>query len=77
MQSTSGAIIVPKTLNGENDIDTLCLQAIHDLMTDGASRIKRSKLCRTLSAHGRTREHKGRHGLDLGGGSSYDYLVES
>ncbi len=37
MQSTSGANIAPKTLNGENDIDTLCLQAIHDLMKDGAS----------------------------------------
>ncbi len=35
MQSTSGANIAPKTLNGENDIDTLCLQ-------DGASRKKRS-----------------------------------
>ncbi len=40
MQSTSGANIAPKTLNGENDIDTLCLQAIHDLMKDGASRKK-------------------------------------
>jgi hypothetical protein len=25
MESTSGARITPKTLNGENDIDTLCL----------------------------------------------------
>ncbi len=32
MQSTSGANIAPKTLSGENDLDTLCLQAIHDLM---------------------------------------------
>ena len=42
MQSTSGANIAPKTLNGENDIDTLCLQTIHDLMKDGASRKKLS-----------------------------------
>ncbi len=42
MQSTSGANIAPKTLNGENDLDTLCLQAIHDLMKDGASRKKLS-----------------------------------
>ena len=42
MQSTSGANIAPKTLNGENDLDTLCLQAIHDLMKDGASRNKLS-----------------------------------
>ncbi len=42
MQSTSGANIAPKTLNSENDIDTLCLQAIHDLMKDGASRKKLS-----------------------------------
>jgi hypothetical protein len=42
MQSTSGTNIAPKTLNGENDIDTLCLQAIHDLMKDGASRKKLS-----------------------------------
>ena len=42
MQSTSSANIAPKTLNGENDIDTLCLQAIHDLMKDGASRKKLS-----------------------------------
>jgi hypothetical protein len=31
-----------KTLNGGNDIDTLCLQAIHELMKDGASRKKLS-----------------------------------
>ncbi len=31
-----------KTLNGENDIDTLCLQAIHELMKDGTSRKKLS-----------------------------------
>ena len=42
MQSTSSANIAPKSLNGENDIDTLCLQAIHDLMIDGASRKKLS-----------------------------------
>jgi hypothetical protein len=42
MESTSSANIAPKTLNGENDIDTLCLQAIHDLMKDGASRKKLS-----------------------------------
>ena len=42
MQSRSGAIIAPKTLNGENDIDTLCLQAMYDLMKDGASRKKLS-----------------------------------
>ena len=42
MESTSGARITPKTLNGENDIDKLCLQAIHELMKDGASRKKLS-----------------------------------
>ncbi len=42
MESTSGAKITPKTLNGGNDIDTLCLQAIHELMKDGASRKKLS-----------------------------------
>ena len=42
MESTSGASITPKTLNGENDIDKLCLQAIHELMIDGASRKKLS-----------------------------------
>ena len=42
MQSTSGANIAPKTLNGENDIDTLCLQTIHDFMKDEASRKKLS-----------------------------------
>ncbi len=42
MESTSGANIVLKTLNGGNDIDTLCLQAIHDLKKDGASRKKLS-----------------------------------
>ena len=42
MESTSGANITPKTLNGENDIDKLCLQAIHELMKDGASRKKLS-----------------------------------
>ena len=43
MESTSGASITPKTLNGENDIDKLCLQAIHELMKDGASRKKLSR----------------------------------
>ncbi len=42
MQSTSGANIAPKILNGENDLDTICLQAIHDLMKDEASREKLS-----------------------------------
>ncbi len=40
IESTSGARITPKTLYGENNIDTLCLQAIHELMKDGASRKK-------------------------------------
>ena len=42
MKSTSGAKIAPHTLNGECDVDTLCLQAIHELMKDGASRKKLS-----------------------------------
>jgi hypothetical protein len=42
MQSTSGAKITPRTLDGGDDIDTLCLQAIHELMKDGASRKKLS-----------------------------------
>ncbi len=42
MESTSGARITPRTLNGGNDIDALCLQAIHELMKDGASRKKLS-----------------------------------
>jgi hypothetical protein len=37
-----GAKISPKTLDGENDIDTLCLRAVHALMKDGASRKKLS-----------------------------------
>ncbi len=42
MESTSGARITPRTLNSGNDIDTLCLQAIHGLMKDGALRKKLS-----------------------------------
>ncbi len=34
--------ITPRTLGDENDIDTLCLQSIHELMKDGASRKKLS-----------------------------------
>ncbi len=34
MESTSGVKITPKTLHSGNDIDTLCLQAIHELMKD-------------------------------------------
>jgi hypothetical protein len=37
-----GAKISPKTLDGGNDIDTLCLRAVHALMKDGASRKKLS-----------------------------------
>jgi hypothetical protein len=42
IESTSGVRITPRTLSDENDIDTLCLQAIHELMKDGASRKKLS-----------------------------------
>ncbi len=42
MESTSGAKITPRTIHGGNGIDTLCLQAIHELMKDGASRKKLS-----------------------------------
>ncbi len=35
MESTSGAKITPKSLDGGNDVDTLCLNAIHELMKDG------------------------------------------
>ncbi len=38
MKSTSGAKIAPKSLDGGNDVDTLCLNGIHELMKDGASR---------------------------------------
>jgi hypothetical protein len=38
----NGAKISPKTLDGGNDIDTLCLRAVHALMKDGASRKKPS-----------------------------------
>jgi hypothetical protein len=41
-ESTNGAKISPKSLNKDNDIDTLCLKAIHKLMKDGASRKKPS-----------------------------------
>ena len=30
----------PKSLDSDNDVDTLCLNAIHELMKDGASRQK-------------------------------------
>jgi hypothetical protein len=40
MESTSGAKITQKSLDGGNDIDTLCLNAIHELMKDVASRNK-------------------------------------
>ncbi len=42
MESTSGVKITPKIFHDGNDIDTLCLQAIHELMKDGASRKKLS-----------------------------------
>ncbi len=42
MESTPGVKITPKTLNDENDIDTLCLRAVQELMKDGASRKKLS-----------------------------------
>ncbi len=42
METTSGMKITPRTLGDENDIDTLCLQSIHELMKDGASRKKLS-----------------------------------
>jgi hypothetical protein len=38
VESTSGAKITPKSLNCENGIDVLCLNSIHGLMKDGASR---------------------------------------
>jgi hypothetical protein len=37
-----GAKISPKTLDGGNDIATMCLRAVHALMKDGASRKKPS-----------------------------------
>ncbi len=42
IQSKSGAKITPKSLDSDNDVDTLCLNAIHELMKDGASRKKLS-----------------------------------
>ncbi len=42
MESTSDAKITPKSLDGGNDVDTLCLNAIHELMKDGALRKKLS-----------------------------------
>ena len=42
MESISGAKIAPKSLDGGNDVDTLCLNDIHELMKDGASRNKLS-----------------------------------
>ncbi len=59
MESTSGARITTKTLNGENDIDTLCLQAIHELMKDGASRKKLSP--RDVRALKRAKINDNRH----------------
>jgi len=48
-----GAKISPKTLDSENDIDTLCLRAVHALMKDGASRKKLAP--RDIRAQKRTR----------------------
>ncbi len=42
MESTSGAKIAPKSLDGGNDVDTLCLNAVHELMKDVALRSKLS-----------------------------------
>ena len=42
MESTSSVNTTPKTLHGESDLDTLCLQSIHELMKDRASRKKLS-----------------------------------
>ena len=42
MESTSDAKIAPKSLDGGNDIDTLCLNAVHELMKDVALRNKLS-----------------------------------
>jgi hypothetical protein len=61
MKSTSGVRITPRTLGDENDIDTLCLQSIHELMKDGASRKKLSprdiralKRAKTIDNHNET-----------------------
>ncbi len=61
MESTSGVKITPRTLGDENDIDTLCLQSIHELMKDGASRKKLSprdiralKRAKTIGSHNET-----------------------
>ena len=43
MESTSDAKIAPKSLDGGNDIDTLCLNAVHELMKDVALRNKLSR----------------------------------
>ena len=49
----NGAKISPKTLDGGNDIDALCLRAVHALMKDGASRKKLSP--RDIRAQKRTK----------------------
>ncbi len=49
-----GAKISPKTLDSENDIDTLCLRTVHALMKDGASRKKLSP--RDIRAQMRTKK---------------------
>ncbi len=64
MESTSGARITPKTLNGENDIDTLCLQAIHELMKDGASRKKLSPRDIRALKRAKPRQSRNRDNLD-------------
>ena len=43
MESISGAKIAPKSLDGGNDVDTLCLNAVHELMKDVALRNKLSR----------------------------------
>ena len=48
-----GAKISPKALDGENDIDTLCLRTVHALMKNGASRKKLSP--RDIRAQKRTK----------------------
>ncbi len=63
IESTSGAKNTPKTLSGGNDIDTLCLQAIHELMKDGASRKKLSP--RDVRALKRAKTIDGRNGTNV------------
>jgi hypothetical protein len=63
MESTSGAKITPKTLHVGNDIDTLCLKAIHELMKDGASRKKLSP--RDIRALKRAKTIDGRDETDV------------